>query len=284
MSLWQLGWRCTLTLLVVLTNSGWGAIDLHITEVWPGIKGQDPTEDWIELTNRGTTPWVDGSSLPLWLNDSVDPAQADLITGISLIDPGESVIIVLGDQDSATEMANAWGAALANTAIGFLTNMGGPFVSLPENGGSVALFEGTSGQLTTLESVGYSAVSTGSFDTVLQAESTANNATGATTVVIPIGKNKSVTITASPSLVPEPAPNWLFPAGLVSLYFFNRHRRAVRVREAQSIERHEVDDTTHDTTSGFDAENPIDTSGNPDGKRLPAPHYRPPTRTLESYV
>ena len=71
-----------------LTSVGGGSFDLQITEIWAGQTGDDLTEDWLEITNVGTAAWVFGVDPNLFYDDeSADTTDADLIQGLTQIDP-----------------------------------------------------------------------------------------------------------------------------------------------------------------------------------------------------
>lgn len=94
------------------------AIDLQITEIWPGQAGTDVTADWFEIYNAGTQAWVSGSSPDLWYDDvSASPTDASLIEGITAIQPGESVVIMVGDMADANTFSTVWSASYDLTGI-----------------------------------------------------------------------------------------------------------------------------------------------------------------------
>lgn len=118
--------------------------DLQVTEIWPGNSvGTNLTADWFEITNIGTEAWVSGVAPDLYYDDdSQDPAVADLISGITQIDPGESVVVVVGNAGNALTFASVWGSVIDLTGvdIGFTDGAG-----LGPNGDGVALFVGLPG-------------------------------------------------------------------------------------------------------------------------------------------
>ncbi|MCB0211872.1 MAG: lamin tail domain-containing protein, partial [Anaerolineae bacterium] len=91
--------------------------DLQITEIWPGQAGTDLTDDWFEIYNAGGAAWVAGSDPDLYYDDdSADPAVADMISGITDIQPGESVIVMVDSTDTAT-FSTVWSPAYDLTGI-----------------------------------------------------------------------------------------------------------------------------------------------------------------------
>ena len=113
------------------------AFNLQITEIWPGNEvGSDLTEDWFEVTNTGDAAWVAATDGDLYFDDdSADATVADLLSGISQIDPGETVIFV--DGSDTTTFSNVWSPAidLTNVQIGSYEGSG-----LSGNGDGVTLF------------------------------------------------------------------------------------------------------------------------------------------------
>ena len=131
-------------LLCATASTGvYAASDLQITEIWMGNEpGENLSEDWFEIVNAGDTAWVSGVDEPLYYDDeSQDASTADLITGISDIQPGEAVIVLVtdGGATAITEFSNLWAAAydLAGVKIGTTDGAG-----LGQGGDGVALFMG----------------------------------------------------------------------------------------------------------------------------------------------
>lgn len=90
--------------------------NLQITELFPGVSGDgldDVTEDWFEITNYGDMPYVQANDGLLFYDDnSEDPVAADEIFGISEIQPGQSVIVLIADNDGAiTDFQTAYSNA-----------------------------------------------------------------------------------------------------------------------------------------------------------------------------
>ena len=109
-------------------NTRNAAIDLVVTEIFPGQAGTDLTEDWFEITNNGTTAWVSGVDPDLYYDDeSADPSTADLIEGITDIQPGEIVIVLVTDNtNDITTFTNVWGPVidLSSVEVGYTDGAG----------------------------------------------------------------------------------------------------------------------------------------------------------------
>ena len=101
---------------------------LVITELFPGQSGPDLTEDWIEITNAGSEPWIRGMSPTLYYDDdSQDPADAVEIQNIDRIEPGTSAIVVLtGDTADVNEFLRVWEpvAVLDDVPVGWADGSG----------------------------------------------------------------------------------------------------------------------------------------------------------------
>jgi hypothetical protein len=118
--------------------------NLQVTEIWPGNgAGSDLTADWFEITNIGTEAWVSGVAPDLYYDDdSQDPSVADLINGLTQLDPGEAAIVVIGVAADAQTFKTVWGPVLdlTNVEIGFTDGAG-----LGAGGDGVSLFVGLPG-------------------------------------------------------------------------------------------------------------------------------------------
>ncbi len=134
-------------------SSSSGAFDLQITEIWPGNEpGNNLTSDWFEITNNGDAAWVSGVDPDLFYDDdSQDPTAADLINDITDIQPGEQVIIVIGESIDVTQFNDVWSPAydLTGIEIGYTDGSG-----LGQGGDGVTLFVGgpTAGDIVDFES------------------------------------------------------------------------------------------------------------------------------------
>ena len=127
--------------------------DLQITEIWPGNEpGENLSEDWFEITNVGTTAWVSGVDPDLFYDDeSQDATVADLIQGITQIEPGEAVVIVVGEAGDVAGFQTLWSPVIELTGVevgytdGAGLGQGGDGVTLfvgdPNSGGAIGDFE-----------------------------------------------------------------------------------------------------------------------------------------------
>lgn len=119
------------------------AFDLRISEIFSGQSGSDLTSDWFEITNVGTSAWVQGVDAALFYDDdSADATTADAIRGLTAIEPGESVIVLVDSTDVAAFEA-AWGDVrdLSNVQIGTIESAAG----LGGGGDEVTLFADRAG-------------------------------------------------------------------------------------------------------------------------------------------
>ncbi len=141
------------TVTIADNDSAVADFNLQVTEIWPGNSvGANLTADWFELTNSGSEAWVSGVAPDLYYDDSPPtPANATLISGITQIDPGESVVVVVGSAADAQTFTAVWGPVIELTGveIGFTAGAGlgangdgvGIFVGLPGTGATPADFE-----------------------------------------------------------------------------------------------------------------------------------------------
>ena len=103
-----------------MAQNAFATFDLQITEIWPGNDpGSNLTDDWFEVTNVGDMDWTSADGDLYFDDDSSDPSVADLMSGITTIAAGESVIFV--DGSATTGAANVaqwevlvWGPDLAS--------------------------------------------------------------------------------------------------------------------------------------------------------------------------
>ena len=178
--------------------------NLVITEIFPGQSGVDLTEDWFEIKNIGGTTWVSGVDADLYYDDdSADETTADLIQGLTDIQPGESVIVlVTGNTADITVFQNVWGAVLdlTNVEIGFVDGAG-----LGGGGDAVNLWLGDPLSSSPFETASYPDTVTNdgqSYDLDLSAFSVVGNANGAVQTLALGGNNTDVPNIGSPGDAP----------------------------------------------------------------------------------
>ena len=174
--------------------------DLQITEIWAGQSVTPLTGDWFEITNRGTGAWIASSHPALYYDDDSQlAAEADPISGIIQIDPGESVIVVIGTSASvATTFSTVWSPVLTLTDIGWVNGAG-----LGQAGDGVTLWvggpAGTAGEF-----AAYPSLASGiSYDVDLAAASTVGNASGAVATIATSGTEPAI---GSPGRTRETTP------------------------------------------------------------------------------
>lgn len=196
------------------------AIDLEITEIFMGQDGTDLTEDWFEITNNGTTAWVSGVDPDLYYDDeSADPGAADLIEGITDIQPGEAVIIlVTGDAGDITTFTNIWGPVvdLAGVKIGYTDGAG-----LGQGGDAVNIWLGDPSMSTPVDTGSYpdTAGNDGkSYDVDLGDFSEIGNANNAVATIAQGGGGGDIPNIGSPSNnLPPALPSVSFDANFISV-------------------------------------------------------------------
>lgn len=198
-----------------LAPMAYGAPMLQITEVYEGIAGDDVTGDWIEVTNFGDMAYVLGVDGNLYYDDgSADPTEDEMVTGISSIEAGESVVIVLeNDAAEVTTFIDAWGTSGVKVAYLAGDDPGG----LSQGGENVYLFDGNTAGAGVVSSVFYTGseadaavegatwtynLETGTFDGILQSVAGVN---GAYVASIYGGDFGLTPLVGSPGVVPEPA-------------------------------------------------------------------------------
>ncbi len=183
--------------------------DLVITEIFPGQSGDDLTADWFEITNNGTAAWVSGVDGNLFYDDdSQDATAADPIVGITDIQPGESVIVlVTGDVADVTTFQNVWGQVvdLTNVEIGTTDGSG-----QGSGGDGVTLWIGDPQTTMPVDFASYPDTGSNdgqSYDVELMAFSTVGNANGAVATLLGGGANSNVPNIASPANAPAIMPS-----------------------------------------------------------------------------
>lgn len=135
--------KATIASFVAFAGQSMGltAQDFVITEIYPGITGEDGTRDWFEVTNAGIMP-IDTSTL-FWDSGSPGVLSGAFLQGF-VLDAGETAVFLIADDlgdvadptrfsDVIDEFRAVWGP-IANVGI---TNGGG--ADLDENGDSVSL-------------------------------------------------------------------------------------------------------------------------------------------------
>lgn len=175
--------KATILFALLLTNIfAFAQVSLEITEIWPGNDpGTNLTSDWFEISNNGTSAWVSGVDPDLYYDDdSQDPMAADLINGITDIQPGERVIIVVGDMTDVDQFNTIWAPAydLTGIEVGYTDGAG-----LGQGGDGVTVWIGdpnTTGVLADFQTYPDASITGGqSYDIELTVFSTVGNANNA---------------------------------------------------------------------------------------------------------
>ena len=174
-------------------------VNLQITELFPGQSGADLTADWFEITNTGDQAWVSGTDPELFYDDeSASAADADLIQGITDIQPGEYVIVLItGDESDIAIFTSVWGPDinLDGIEIGYTDGAG-----LGGSGDAVNIWIGDPTASSPVDTEAYPATDNNdgqSYDTETGAFSTVGNASNAVQTTA-LGGDGSVPNTASP--------------------------------------------------------------------------------------
>ncbi len=182
--------------------------DLQITEIFSGQEGDDLTADWFEIMNDGTDPWVSGIDPDLFYDDeSADGSTADLIQGITDIQPGEFVIVLVTDNtaNEVTTFTDVWSAVvnLSGVKIGFTDGAG-----LGAGGDAVNIWAGDPTTTAPVDTESYpdTAANDGqSYDNSLLEFSTVGNVSNAVETIAQGGAAGDVPNIASPGNVPSMA-------------------------------------------------------------------------------
>ncbi|QIE60823.1 T9SS type A sorting domain-containing protein [Rasiella rasia] len=188
-----------------LNSSNRGAFTLEISEIFSGQEGDDLTADWFEIKNTGSTAWVSGISDDLYYDDeSADGSTADLIQGITDIQPGEFVIVLVTDDTGGeiTQFINVWSEVvnLSGIEIGFSDGAG-----LGAGGDAVNIWVGDPTATSPVNTASYpdTGLNDGeSYDVDLGMFSTVGNASNAVETLALGGTNGDVPNVASPGNVP----------------------------------------------------------------------------------
>lgn len=120
-----------------LAASAFASVDFKITEVYIGLSGPDGTEDWIEVTNFGTTAGDTGTLI--YDDESLSIADGGALDSF-ILQPGESAVFLI--DSGAAEVAtfqSVWGtgATVGTTADGGGLSQSGDTAALLDNVGNV---------------------------------------------------------------------------------------------------------------------------------------------------
>jgi len=175
-------------------------LELTITEIFSGQSGTDLTADWFEITNNGTVAWEAGVSEDLYYDDeSAEPADADIIQGITEIQPGAKVIVLItGNTADVTTFTDVWSPVidLTGVQVGYTDGAG-----LGGGGDAVTLWLGDPASTSAIDSASYPDTDANdgqSYDIELAAFSVVGNANGAVETIAQGGDNSDVPNIASP--------------------------------------------------------------------------------------
>jgi hypothetical protein len=213
--------------LLAVATPAYAVFDLQITEIWPGNDpGDNLSEDWIEVTNLGDMPWTAATDGDLYFDDeSAEPGDAALMSGVLSIAPGESVVFV--DDASPADWIFLWSTAFdindlpqVGTYAGAGLGQGGDGVAIwvsidpPDGATPLADFEmypdasPTGGQ---------------SWDVPLGAFSVVGNTAGAMATMTVNDMNQPA-IGSPGSAIPEPGAMALLILGATTLSICGRRR------------------------------------------------------------
>ncbi|MDB2384980.1 choice-of-anchor I family protein [Polaribacter sp.] len=121
--------KITLLFTLLITSITFSQVDLVITEIFSGQVGADLTADWFEIHNKGNVAWALATDGSLYYDDeSADDSTADIILGITDIQPDERVIVLISE-DFATDLINfksTWNPVvdLTNIKVGYTDGAG----------------------------------------------------------------------------------------------------------------------------------------------------------------
>ena len=175
-------------------------IDLQVTEMFSGQSGTDLTADWFEIKNEGDVAWVAGVDADLFYDDeSASAADADLIQGITDIQPGEYAIVLITDnQAEVTQFLAVWSTVtdLSSVEVGTVDGAG-----LGGGGDAVNIWLGDPGLSNPVDTEAYPNTDANdgqSYDAETGAFSSVGNASGAIQTLVGGGANSDVLNIASP--------------------------------------------------------------------------------------
>lgn len=191
---------------LTLATGAFAAPVFEITEVYIGLKGEDGTPDWIEVTNTGD---MAGSTLGLYYDDeSLDAGEAGNLPDVTL-QPGASMILLTGVDfgEEANDISNFH--AIWGTSSGvYATNGGG---GLSQDGDTAGLVLADN---TVVDAVTYPGVddfNTSTFDVTSGSPVLSQVGVNGAYESNPFfndnigGPENEVTLIGSPLLIPEPA-------------------------------------------------------------------------------
>ena len=199
------------------------SMNLKVTEIYAGNSGDNnATDDWIEITNYGTTAW-DLETNPIYYDDGENNSlEAKTLKGLTSIAAGESVVYILGTDD-LTEFQSIWGTGVN---AGYAKNGAG----LGKSGDGVYLYTTNSADIASFTSITYPALpetllstmvanANGDWDNndVIFAQDGVLGAYQSNSFVMN-DTGETATIIGSPGYVPEPASLSLMAlAGMAAL-------------------------------------------------------------------
>lgn len=162
------------------------ALNLIITEIFSGQEGDDLTEDWFEIYNAGTVAWTSGLDGDLYYDDeSADASTADLIQGISVIQPGGYAIVLITDNagNEVSTFNSVWSPVidLSGVEVGYTDGAG-----LGSGGDAVNIWLGDPNLSLPIDTASYPDTASNdgqTYDVQLGAFSTVGNVNGAVTTI-----------------------------------------------------------------------------------------------------
>ncbi len=215
---------------LTLASNVFAAADFQVTEIYAGLKGNDGTADWFEVTNVGDSVGDTGS---LFYSDSAaDPIESGQLSSFSLGAGESAVFLIKGDAADITEFESVWGTG-SNVGV----TAGGK--NLSQGGDQVWLFDGNSAAANIVEAISFGDADAGDLHTM---DVSIDNIVTASVIGVN-GAYESVafendkfgtpdnliTLIGSPgsssvSAVPVPAAAWLFGSALMALTGLRRAR------------------------------------------------------------